>query len=199
MRGLNIPLIKEVYNNKGFPYWTGPNNVNIGAIRSDDTKVNEFNDILFFTYEDDFGRENLITHKGTTKPGLYWLKNKLGNMNGTAILKEGYYSQCWELGLHKGQYEALIQSDLAKFIVYRDNDADGELDYTGELFFDVTGLNGHTTSFKNEIERVGAYSAGCQVRQDELDHLMFMAIVKKSMEKYGPYVSYGLTNMKDFF
>lgn len=199
MKDLTTELIKEVYEDKHYPFFTGAWNVNIGGIRNDDLSVvDEFNDILWLAWEDDFGRDNLLIHRGTTKPGLYWLKNKMGNMNGTAILAEGYYFSCWTQGLHKGQYKALVQSDKAKFLVYRDNDRDGKFDISGKLYDDVSGLNGHTTSFINDKDRVGAYSAGCQVREDDKDHIAAMAIIEKSMERYGKYVSYGLTNFSDF-
>lgn len=196
---ITLEAIKDVYSDKGYPFYTGEWNVNLGGIRNNDlTVVDEFNDILWLAYEDSFGREILLTHRGTTKPGLYWLKTKMGNINGTAILPEGYYRQCWMMGLHRGQYEALVQSDRAKFAVYRDNDEDGEFDINGQLYYDVGGLNMHTTSFVSDKDKVGAYSAGCQVREDDKDHLVAMAIVKKSMEHYGKYISYGLTNLNDF-
>ncbi len=148
-------------------------------------------------YLDDFGNETLLLFKATTKPGLHWLKNSLGNINGTAILIPGQYRSCWKLGYHKG-YKALQQNGEGIFKVWRDNDSDGELDINGPVYEDVQGLNGHTTSFKNEIEKVGAYSAGCQVIQDDLDFNIFLSVISKSASKYGDTFSYTLLDEDDF-
>ena len=145
------------------------------------------------------GRGFIVTHKFTTKPGAYWLKDHVGNENGTFILKEGFYPSCWKMGEHKGKYKSLIQSEKSNFEGFRDKDKNGLPDYEGPIYKDVTGLNCHSTRFDKEVERIGAFSAGCQVRESGFDHLVFMALVNKSMKIYGKYVSYGLTNIKDFF
>jgi len=200
MTGLDFSTLYKVYNKKGYPFYdSGRFNVNLGAIRNDDVTVDEFNDILFLTYIDDFGRPNVLTIKGTTKPGAYWLGQKMGNKNGTFVLAEGYYKRCFVEGLHRGIYQCLVQAGMGIFEGYRDNNKNGIIDYQGKLYDDVTGLNFHTTSFINDKEKVGAYSAGCQVSQDDKDHLTFMPILMKSMEIYGPSVSYALFNQKDFF
>jgi len=100
----------------------------------------------------------------------------MGNINGTAILIPDFYSACWVVGKHNGKYEALVQYK-EPFRVWRDNDQDGQFDYHGVEYRDVTGLNMHTESLVNETEKVGAYSAGCQVRQFDRDHFMFMELV----------------------
>lgn len=199
MKGLNHNTLKQLYDKMGYPFFEGQFNVNTFGFRSKSDKVNEFNDILGVAFEDDFGRGVTLIARGTTKPGLYYLKNKLGGVDGTFILAEGYYKGCWKSGLHSGKYEALRQSKQGIFVGWRDDDSDGELDMDGKLYNDVSGLNFHTTSFVNDKEKVGAYSAGCQVVQDDKDFLAQRAIIYKSMEIYGDSVSYALFNMKDFF
>lgn len=93
---------------------------------------------------------------------------------------------------------ALQQNGEGIFKVWRDNDSDGELDTGGAVFDDVKGLNGHTTSFKNEIDRVGAYSAGCQVVQDDLDFNIFLSVISKSSSVFGDTFSYTLLEAADF-
>lgn len=122
----------------------------------------------------------------------------MGNINGTAILIPDFYPACWKLGEHKGQYEALVQAGTGVFKVWRDDDKDGRFDYSGKVYDDVGGLNSHTESLLNETEKVGAYSAGCQVREFNQDHEAFMGIVKRSMSLYGTRVSYKLFEERDF-
>lgn len=184
--------IKSLYKRYAYPFFEGPYNVNVFGIRNESLEVDEFNDVIGVAYQDQRGNLQCLTFEGTTKPGLYYLKNKLGNINGTFILQPGHYKQCWVLGHHKGRYEALVQSDRAEFIGWRDNDSDGEFDYTGNLYDDVTGLNLHTTSFKSEIEKVGPYSAGCIVCKDDMEFKILLSVIKKSIELYGDYISFSL-------
>ena len=201
MKGLDFSSIFQAYSRKGYRFYdSGKFNVNLFGIRNSENIVDEFNDILGICYIDDFDRPVVIAIKGTTKPGKYWLGEKhVGNEDGTFILKEGYYQSCFKMGLHKGKYECLVQAYPDSFEGYRDKNKDGIIDYSGELYKNVTGLNFHTTSFLNDKEKVGAYSAGCQVVQDDLDFVTMLPIIKKSMEKYGSHVSYALFNMRDFF
>lgn len=189
---LTYNQVRKIYAQKGYRFYTGAYNINLGGIRSSSNDVDRFNDVLFVAYEDHFGNGILLLSKATTKPGLGWLKDKMGNRNGTAILVPGYYPSCWTLGKHKGQYEALVQSDKATFKVWRDNDKDGEFDYTGKIYDDVGGLNMHCESLLTETEKVGLYSAGCQVRQYDLEHFMVINLCKLSIIYWGKYISYGL-------
>ena len=175
-------------------YDSGYFNVNLFGIRRK-TKVDEFDDILGIAYRDDFGNGIVLEHKGTTDPGKYWLETKMGNVQGTAILIPGHYPRCWQIGDHKG-YPALVQKGMP-FKVWRDNDQDGDLDFGGKEYKDVTGLNMHTTSFLSEIEKVGAYSAGCQVRQKDEDHRMVMEILQVSALLHGNSFSYTLIDQNE--
>jgi hypothetical protein len=201
MKGVDFSTLFKLYNKMGYPFYdTGRFNVNLCAFRNDDPNVvDQFNDMACLTYIDDFGRPNALAIKMTTKPGAYWLGDKMGNANGTFVLAEGYYKNGFKQGKHKGQYDCLVQNGSGIFKGHRDNNKDGIVDYDGPLYEDVTGLNFHTTSFLNDKEKVGAYSAGCQVSQDDKDHLLFMAILFKSIEIYGNKISYALFNTKDFF
>jgi len=184
--------VKELYKQNGYKFYdSGKHNVNLFGIRNGYDTVDEFNDVLGIAYRDDNNKPVVIEHKGTTKPGLYYLKNKLGNKNGTAILIPGYYPKCWTIGKHSGKYEALVQNGNV-FNVWRDNDSDGKFDIGGRIYTDVGGLNMHTTSFVNYNAKVGAYSAGCQVRQYSKQHLEVMEIIKKSAQLYGNVFSYAL-------
>jgi len=183
--------VKALFECHGHRFYDkGSYNVNLFGIRNGYDTVNEFNDILGIAFRDDLGNPIVIEHRGTTKAGLYWLKSKMGNANGTALLQPDQYPNCWKIGDHKG-YEALVQKGMP-FKVWRDADQDGQLDHDGKTYTDVTGLNMHTTSFINEIDKVGAYSAGCQVRQKKEDHKVIMEILKRSAALYGNSFTYTL-------
>lgn len=183
--------IKSMYANAGYRFYdNGPFNVNLFGIRSGYETVDHFDDYLGIAYRDDFGNGIVVLNAATTKPGLYYLKNKMGNVNGTAILLPGYYPHCWEMGEHK-HYPALVQRGMP-FKVWRDNDNDGVFDIGGKIYTDVTGLNRHTTSFVSVKENVGPYSAGCQVDRDFEDHQSDMAVCRKSKRLYGNCFSYAL-------
>jgi hypothetical protein len=186
-----VQRIFEVHHHVFFD--DGEYNVNLFGIRKGYQVVDEFNDILGVAFRDENGNPVVIEHRATTKPGYYWLKKKLGNINGTAILVPDQYPLCWQLGEHSG-YEALVQRGRP-FHVWRDIDADGEFDVCGQVYKDVTGLNMHTTSWINEVDMVGAYSAGCQVRQYKADHIELMEVLRKSEDLYGNAFSYTLFEM----
>ena len=196
---LSYDNIKNVYEKMGYKFYDNGKkyNVNLFGIRSKDMLVNEWNDILGVAYLDEFGKQNVLLHKGTTKPGYYYLKKKKGNVNGTAILIPNQYPHCWSLGLHNGKYKALRQVGKP-FEVWRDDDSDGELDYSGKIYKNVTGLNMHTESLINKTEKVGAYSAGCQVREFDKEHFMVIELIERSAELYGNKFTYTLFEEKDF-
>lgn len=182
--------IERLYKKRGYKFYKdSPFNVNIYGVRSKDRRPNEFNDIIGVTYQDDFLNHVNLTFKGTTDPGASWLKERLGNPGGTFILMPGQYSRVWKVGQHKG-YEAMQQ--VGTFRGWRDSNKDGELDMSGPTYTDVWGLNGHTTSFINEIDKVGLYSAGCQVIQSDLDFLVWLNVIKKSRDYYGNLFTYTL-------
>ena len=171
--------IKQMYETEGWPFFTAKHAVNIYGIRSG-YKVNQWDDILGIAYIDDMGNEVCIESIGTTKPGLYWLKNKMGSVRGTFVLMKGYFKHCFEVRKHKGEYDALCQIYGYKgFWGIRDDDSDGKFDLDRKLVNDVTGLNAHHGKDKN---LVGPYSAACQVRKHDEDHWVMMAIVRKAAD-----------------
>lgn len=194
---LSFDGIKKVTISKGYNWWEGEYNPFLYAVRSRSLIVDLWNDILGVCYIDKFGNRINLMHKGSTKPGLNWLKDKTGNVNGTAILPPGQYRKCWTIGEHNG-YPALCQAAPGVFQVWRDNDKDGRFDFQGPLYNDVSGLNMHTESLLKDTERVGWYSAGCQVRAFDKEHFMVMNILGMSVPSWGPLFSYTLLEERDF-
>ncbi len=197
MRALTFDEVKEVTKEHHHVWWEGVYNIFLYGIRSRGLEVDMWNDVLGVCYIDGFGNKINLMHSATTKPGLYWLKKKMGNINGTAILIPGQYRGCWKVGEHKG-YTALVQRGSI-FDVWRDGDADGQFDYNGKVYHDVTGLNMHTESDQRVTEKVGAYSAGCQVREFDKEHFAVMGLIEHSLSRYENSFSFTLFEDRDFY
>lgn len=195
---LSFDDIKDVVKQKGYQWWQGKNNLFLYGIRSRSLLVNLWNDVLGVCYIDHFGNKINLMHQGTTKPGLNWLKEKKGNPNGTAILIPGQYRRSLKLGMHNG-YVALQQAGPGVFDVWRDNNQDGRFDYQGAVYKDVTGLNMHAESLLTNADKVGWYSAGCQVRAFDHEHFMVMSLCSLYAQQYNnPFLSYTLLEERDF-
>ena len=192
--------LKIMCQTKSYAFFeSGPYDVNLYGIRTRRTDVvDEFNDILGIAFTDEFGNQINWMSKGTTKPGIYWLGDlRKGNVNGTFIVAPGQHRRCWRLADHKG-YRSLVQSGPGVFKGWRDNDMDGKFDYHGDIYTDVTGLNMHRNSAIKDRDRVGAYSAGCQVRQSKNEHEAAIEILERSEEFHGELFSYTLFEDHDF-
>lgn len=207
---LSYDDIKKVVLAKGFKWVDDEKSVFLYGIRSRSLIVDLWNDVLGVCYIDDFGNKVNIMHKASTKPGLNWLKDKTMNVHGTSILQPGQFKDCWILGQHKGSgvippYLALVQVGPGVFKCWRDGNKDGRFDFQGSTYVDVTGLNMHTESMSHDSEKVGDYSAGCQVRAYDKEHFMVMNLLQKEYNrKLGEKIknpdvfSYTLLEERDF-
>lgn len=194
---IDYEFVRKLYSAKGYRFYdSGQYNVNLFGIRNKDlTIVDSFNDLIGVAYIDEFLNKQCLVFQGTTKPGLTYLKDKLGNPNGTGILCEGQFQKCWFIDVHnKGtvhEHEAYRQAFAGAFKVWRDANKNGKLDCTGPIYTDVSGLNGHTTRHF-DIVKVGGFSAACQVVQDDKEHQIWMSVGKRSAELYGNVFTYTL-------
>ncbi len=184
--------IKTLFKDRSFMFLEGNQQVNPFGFRNE-PEVDEFNDIIGVAYKDEWGNPHCPVFKGTTKPGLYWLgQDRMGHKDGTFILEHNkQFIDCWQVGKHK-DYPAIQQKGFGIFTGWRDNNKDGQLDYSGKIYTDVTGLNGHTTSFINKIDKVGAYSAGCQVIQFEPDFQIWYSVLRVHSRVHGNSLNYAL-------
>jgi len=117
----------------------------------------------------------------TTDPGLYWRLNPM-NVEGTAILCPGMHEKLWTIGLHKGQYPALVQYGKAR--VWRDNDKDEVLD-PGPTVSGYYGINCHRAKAKATSTIVDKWSAACQVIADSKDDDVKMEWANTQVERTG--------------
>ena len=195
---LVISDLKKTLESKGYIYFTrGLYNLNIIGIRSNnDNKItNEYDDLLVVEYTSGNNKQQLV-YSITTEPGVYYMKQKLLNPKGTAILVPGQYRGCWEIGKHNGKYNALVQKKPVK--VYRDGNKDDVYDLNPETIDEgVFGINIHRSNENFTRSKVDMYSAGCQVFNKPNEFRNFMDICKKQMNIYGNSFTYTLINEED--
>ena len=195
---LVISDLKKTLESKGYIYFTrGLYNLNIIGIRSNnDNKItNEYDDLLVVEYTSGNNKQQLV-YSITTEPGVYYMKQKLLNPKGTAILVPGQYRGCWEIGKHNGKYNALVQKKPVK--VYRDGNKDDIYDLDPKTINEgVFGINIHRSNENFTRSTVDMYSAGCQVFNKPNEFRNFMDICKKQMNIYGNSFTYTLINEDD--
>lgn len=194
--GYTFDFIKQLYLNKGYKFYdTGKYNVNLFGLRNADlTVVDKFNDVLGAAYLDEFGNKQCLVFQGTTKPGLSYLQDTLGNPNGTAIVCPGQYPGVWMIGFHhRGdpvkQYEAYEQK--GQFKCWRDSNKDGKYTMSGPIYTDGAGINGHHAAI-GESTNVGPWSSACQVVASDKEHAIWLAIGKRSAELYANSFTFSL-------
>lgn len=145
----------------------------IVGVRSSENVNNKFDDLIGVV------ENNTITwYTGTTNAGRHWLLNFL-NPKGTATLKAGQYVNCYKLGLHKGQYEALIQTG-GKVTVYRDADKDETAEEQGVLDTGWFGINIHRANPNAISQVIEKWSGGCQVLNNPKDFAQLIKACHRS-------------------
>jgi len=143
--------------------------------------------------------------RGTCDPSVYW--TKVGGANsakdGVAHICLGFYERVYMVGVHARKnknfaHQALLQIGN-KIKIWRDgnnNFKKDNYDRTQEGYF---GVNIHRASV-NHIDKIGRYSAGCQVIQNKGDFEKFMSIItgSKSFKTSKRYrFNYNLMNVKE--
>jgi hypothetical protein len=198
MQDVKLGKLIATLKDKGYAVFEGDDkayNLNIVGIREDNPTAGKFNDLMvvFWKYE---GRWNVIKMQCTTLAGIHWLENPL-NPKGCAILKPGQYRGVWKLDYHQGKYKALCQRG-GNVKVYRDGDKDVEYDMLEESVQEgMFGINIHRAHSKLELEKVGKFSAGCQVIQDPDEWAVFMAVCERAAKVWGNSFSYTLIKEGD--
>ena len=156
--------IKDSLLTKGYAWFDqGQYNLNIVGVRNYNVShkiTNLFDDTLCVCYENGL---KYVEYPITTEPGLYYSQNLL-DKDGVAILVPGQYKGCWQIGLHQGKYEALVQRKSVK--VYRDKDKDQIYDLDSTTVEEgIFGINIHKSGW--DSQEINKWSAGCQVFKKE--------------------------------
>lgn len=143
--------------------------------------------------------KSIITN-GTTEPSATYLSTLFAsgkkNRNGIAILvPDKQYVDCWVFGKHKGKYDALQQYWRFKFPCYRKKKDEADY-YSGYIYYDVQGLNFHTTRWGYTVDKILGWSEGCQVIFDASLYFNKIIPLLKNYSKYK--YSYTLVNDTQF-
>ena len=194
---IQMMLIQRAFQKKGYKFFdNGFYNLNIVGIRSAKREAGSFEDFIAIVYQDEFEFWHCNYYEATTDAGTYWLAHPM-NKKGTALLVPGQYMGAYRKGLHKGQYEALVQSGVVR--VYRDNNKDFINDYNPNTIEEgLFGINIHRSNPIFESEDNARWSAGCQEFKNPHEFDAFMPIVEKALINYGNKFTYTLLNHTDF-
>jgi hypothetical protein len=190
----SIRALISTLKSKGYEVYDAPNKLNIVGVRSNTTKPNKFDDKIYAFWKEPTGDWKGKYWTATTDPGTYYLNNPLSNL-GTAILKQGQYKDAYAIGLHKGQYTALVQTKPVTVI--RDYDRNAVLDfYNGREETGLFGINIHKAG-KDSTE-VDQWSAGCQVFSKSTDFAEFIDLAQKQKSLYGNKFTYTLIDERSY-
>lgn len=199
---LQYKNIQLRYTERDYAFFTKPYDLNIFGIRSNTKEAGEFDDHVGVAYKDDLGAERLFLAKATTDPGSKYLLNPL-HPKGAAIMLPGQYRKAYKIGVHgrtwaSGGYKALEQCNLIRYV--RDNNKNNILgDEVTVPFLDNLKTNIHRANKYKIIDRIGGYSAGCQVIQDPNQFEVLMALAEQQEQRgHGSYFTYTLFTEDDF-
>lgn len=189
-----LPKIKALLKHKRYELFTRPYELNIVGLRNKSTQPNRFDDELHVFYRTTLLHWEYHVFKVTTDPGTFWLKNPM-QPQGTAILAEGQYKNAYAIGMHKGQYKALVQVKPIQII--RDYDRNAILDfYNGKKETGYYGINIHRANSVGKTKTVDRYSAGCQVFENAEDFAAFLKLCDVHRDKYGNAFTYTLFDFR---
>lgn len=186
--------ITNFFKEKTYEVYSGPFQLNIVGIRSASTEPNRFDDQIHVFFKNNTHQWIHYVFPATTDPGTYWLENPL-NPQGTAILAQGQYRDSYQIGLHRGQYNALVQTKPV--IVIRDYDRNAHLDFqNGRGEVGLFGINIHRATESGTTKTVDKYSAGCQVFANKPDFDLFMRLCDVHRKLYGNSFTYTLIDQR---
>ncbi len=186
--------LRAILRHKKFSLFTRPFELNIVGLRSESTTPNRFDDEIHVFYKTTALRWNYHVFKATTDPGTFWLRNP-SEPQGTAILAEGQYQGAYEIGMHRGQYKALVQRKPVTVI--RDYDRDAKLDFfNGTKQKGLFGINIHRANRSGSTKTVDKNSAGCQVFENAESFEQFLWLCDRHRELYGNSFTYTLIDFR---
>ena len=184
----------SILKHLGYQIYDKPYQLNIIGERSLQTASDKFDDKIHIIFKNDMNKWESYNYNITTDPGTYWLEHPM-QVDGTGILKQGQYVDTYQIGLHKGQYKALVQRKPVTVI--RDYDRNAILDFNnGKESTGLFGINIHRASIHGVTKTVGKWSAGCQVFEKDEDFIHFMSLCEKHRSLYGNHFTYTLIDFR---
>lgn len=151
--------------------------MNVDGSLNDDVP-DGWNDLRFVFRVVNGDPEVLGAWEATTEPGRRYTISPI-NPGGAARIEFGHYTS-WQVGLHRGDHEALVQTG-GPVTVCRDANKDFVRpgDYRDRGYFGINQHHGHDASRAS----IGGHSAGCLVGRSVEGHKAFMSLVKQD-ERY---------------
>ena len=191
---LTYESIKKAYKDKGYDFRTGVYGLNVGGIRAAKLVPDQFCCHLFGAYTAETGENVLTLMRGTTVPGVYWLKNPM-NKEGTFVMCPGQYKASHTRGLHMGKVPAFVQ--IGNLKGWMDNDRDNIVDFEGSIWNRPgAGVNIHPMG--EVLKVIYNWSAGCQgATATDINHLLFLYDKQVEWQKI-ENIDYTLFEEKDF-
>lgn len=191
-----LQRIKALLKFKRYESFSRPYELNIVGMRNKSVQPNRFDDELHVFYKTNLLHWEYHVFKITTDPGTFWLKNPMQEQ-GTAIVAEGQYKNAYAIGLHRGQYKALVQ--VKPIMIMRDYDRNAVLDfYNGKKEKGYYGINIHRANRVGTTKTVDRNSAGCQVFENASDFDRFMQLCEKHHSLYGNQFTYTLIDFRSW-
>lgn len=190
--------IERAVKSKGYAWFDSNKDydVNIVGVRNNATQdkvTNKFDDLITVSYKIN-GAWQYHIWPCTTDPGITYTMQKLLSPLGVARLVPGQYRGTYQIGLHQGKYEALVQRKPVK--VYRDANKDTKFD-ENKIEEGLFGINIHRSSPTGISTQVDGWSAGCQVFSNISDYRRFMQIMKRAEQQFGNKFTYTLIESTD--
>jgi hypothetical protein len=186
--------LRAILRHKKYQLFTRPYELNIVGMRGNSTVPNRFDDEIHIFYKVSPLKWNYHVYKATTDPGTFWLRNPMQEQ-GTAVLAQGQYVNAYALGLHRGQYGALVQQKPLTII--RDYDRDAKLDFSnGTKTTGYYGINIHRANRTGTTKTVDKYSAGCQVFENAEAFQEFIKLCEHHSHLYGNHFTYTLIDFR---
>lgn len=201
-RKYSVQDVYQVMRKLGYPVTGKYYELNLIGIRAEESRSDSFDDVFYATRNRAHAVESIVT-PFTSDPGKHWLLNPL-NVKGTAIMVPGFYSRVYKRGLHKGGYEAFVQSGPIAFV--RDNNKNNTLDFDlyrdpqkrrDHLKFEIIGANIHRTARMKILANVGPNSAACQVLQVAPVFDQLITWRDEHITRHGDAFNYALLEERD--
>lgn len=194
LQSYNKPDIVALLERNNYQIYERPLELNIVGVRSSNRVTGRFDDVMHVCYKTNAGIWQQHIYPCTTDPGLYYL-NHPANKSGTALLVQGQYIECYQLGLHQKKYKALVQRKPIR--VYRSKNNNTDIDSkTGVTETGMFGINIHHASGNGTSEDVGKWSAGCQVIANIDNFREFIQNAEQHAKLYGNKFTYTLVDYR---
>lgn len=191
---LTYAQIEAVYKKKGYKFFKGDMNINVGFIRMDDVFTNQYTDIAFIAYQEG-GKDILRVYRASTKAGRFYEKNPLtvADVTGVAVALEGQIKMLFVDGSENWHKSAHLYQIVEPVSVLRDANKNGVIDRNSIVQTGFFGINCHWASGVT-IEN---WSAGCLVVPVP-DYWNWIDTIRRSCRIYGNTVTRTLLHAKDF-